>query len=205
MARMKIVRIRSCVQCGIVLGHKCISCVNHPERIPRTIEIYDWPIPLKVAECGCCGQFKCANRECRALPFWRFMQRNAGKNLAKKLFCGQTCSAANAGRSRDTRQEVACAYCKKTVVRKAYALKTFKHAFCKPECFFLYRALKRDEEKKIRDQDSLLQCVGACGGLITEHSKGPRNISFCKVCGVSRNDSVVVGSNSKSMRVSTLR
>ena len=59
MSTFKVQRIRSCVQCGDLLALKCKTCLKHPDRKPRVVELYDWPQVLKTAECGCCIQFQC--------------------------------------------------------------------------------------------------------------------------------------------------
>ena len=179
MNQFKVQRIRSCVQCGDVLALKCQVCIKHPDRKPRVVSIHDWPPILKTAECGCCIQIACQLTGCLN-KMWRQTNRygGAGKNVYARCFCSPVCASRAAAVTKTRGREVPCDWCRKTVFKKLYTIKSWKASYCDNTCYFLARkkrAYAERENRRLRQEDreeaaqrrALLHCV-KCSD-VTEH------------------------------------
>lgn len=201
MKTFRVQKIRSCVQCGDVLSLRCAGCVKHPERKPRVLEYYDWPEIIKTAECGCCIQIRCQLNGCTK-TMWRNVKHNReSRAVSKHFFCSPRCAGSSVGLSRVNRKKVPCAYCGTPVMKKMYDLKSFKNAFCHRTCYALYRSKTNHEESlaKFRDEEerALLQCLGKCRGMITEHHTPKKGPAKCTACGAQRDSGVAIAAGDK--------
>lgn len=184
MSVFKVQRIRSCVQCGDVLGLKCKNCIKHPERKPRVIDFYDWPEILKTAECGCCIQIRCQADGCGKLV-WRNAKHNrGGKAISKAFYCSISCSARSMAMARCKRQSVPCAYCSKMVVKKMFSLKTWVRSFCNNTCYFLFRAKTKHEAKMAAKEDEEARALLWCEKCrdVTDHDSTNLSKANCRPC-----------------------
>ena len=206
MSVFRVQRIRSCVQCGSVLGLKCGKCVKHPGRKLRVIELFDWPEILRTAQCGCCIEISCQLPGCKK-TIWKYIRLRGKekKSVARKLYCSNACAARAAGLSIKTRVRVPCAYCGKIVEKQQWALKLRNYVYCKQECHYLHvRQLAFDAKKDAREKENrgqgslaLLECWNGCKDitehvLISEPNRGTTNYKYrCNVCKKSRSASCV--------------
>lgn len=205
MSVFKVQRIHSCTQCGTVLGLKCKACVKHPDRKPQSIELYGYPTPLKVAECGCCVLLPCQRDTCKK-TFWRFVAKYKTRlTRAKGLYCSHLCSCLSMSESRKTRTAVRCAWheCSTMVERKLSQLSLFKHSFCRPDHKVLFYAKIRHDEiqalvKKMKsDMVGLLYCKKCVD--VTEHDTPTAGLSTCKIC-QSKRDAKILCNNKFALR-----
>lgn len=192
MSVFRVQKVRSCVQCGDVLALKCGACAKHPERRPRVLEVYDWPEVLKTAECGCCIKIRCQLEGCTQ-TMWRNIKHNrAGKAASRGSFCSIRCSARSMAAARVTRETVPCDWCARPVVKKSYALKTWKKSYCNRTCYFLRRAKDQHgaaEAKRLAAKEdsklAMLECRGRCR-TVTEHTTTGASSAMCRACGTAR-------------------
>lgn len=154
---LKVQKIRSCVQCGDVLAKKCDRCKAHSNRKPRVIEYYDWPEILAISPCGCI-KIACQLPGCHA-TMWRLKSKNrGGMSISKNFFCSVAHTSKFVASQRDKRQTVPCAYCGKLVVKKAFALKTWKESYCNQTCHFLQRAKRKHEAREASAKIQVMVC-----------------------------------------------
>lgn len=201
MSPFKIQRIRSCVQCGDVLGLKCMACVKHPNRKPKIVEVYDWPTILETCPSGDCLKISCQRPGCVG-TMWRSRSHTRGRKMKyETMYCSRECNIAALAKARDTRVTVPCGWhaCNAKVQRKASTLKTFKRAFCRPDHYFL--TLRREahdarEGKRLAEKGddgrSLMECEGKCSD-VTDHIQAGRSLAKCVPCGTVRSTRVAMG------------
>ncbi len=201
MSTFKVQRIRSCVQCGVVLGLKCKACVAHPTRKPKIVEVYDWPPILETCPSGDCLRIACQRPGCKKTMWRNRTHTRGGKMKYATMYCSQECNIAELARARDTRVEVPCGWhaCNTKVRRSASQLKNFKRAFCRPDHYWL--ALKKDahdakqaEHRASEGEDglSMMQCEGKCRGEITEHKQTAKHRAECLICRWERNSRIAI-------------
>lgn len=202
---LKVQRVRACVQCGDVLSKKCDKCKKHPTRQPRIIELYDFPAPLKVAECGCCILLRCQRPGCH-VTFWRSTKNNAvkGKSRHATFVCSGRCRSITANAGRKTSILLPCGWCEKPVSRQPAQIPLKRIVFCKPVCWYLYRTREAARRNAIKREPSLLdpaaadlQCEGKCRA-ITEHVEIAPNRYRCRTCSHVRSDVIKVPTGSRA-------
>lgn len=183
-ATFKVQRIRSCVQCGDVLGLKCKSCLKHPDRKPVVVEFFDWPEILKVAECGCCILIACQAPGC-VNRMWRHRKHERGGLTSSRSFiCSPKCGGKLLHITRSKRQQVPCAYCSKLVTKKQFTLKSWVRSFCNNSCYFLFRAKAKHEAQqaaKAKDAARALLWCEKCKD-VTEHDSPNIGSAKCLPC-----------------------
>lgn len=217
MTTFKIQKIRSCVQCGTILGHKCKSCVSHPDRKPKIIELYDWPKILETCPSGDCIKIQCQRDGCHGTMWRSLTHTKGGKMRSESMYCSRRCNCLVLAREKDSRVEVPCGWCSSPVLRKRSQIKTFKAAYCRPDHYFLAIRKNKHEEKEteiaMEENLALMECRGSCRD-ITEHrmaleatvpgGKRPNHGSFtaryrCLACGTSRDGKTIAVSAREAM------
>lgn len=193
----KVQRIRSCIQCKTILDIKCKACVNHPEREPKTIEVYDWPEILAIGPCKC-YKIACQRPGCTG-TMWRSRTHNrGGKARSAAMYCSQQCCCAMMAKEKDKREFNPCQWCRKPVLRKQSRIRASVYAFCSQEHYFLYRKkkafldLESKKAEKIKNKEkknesarlALLECRKC--NEITEHDSPLHGLATCKTCSTKR-------------------
>ena len=156
---IKIVRVRFCDQCGDPLAKKCKNCLKHPERKLKVVELYDFPTPLKVAECGCCILLQCQRPGC-SNTFWRYIKLRGKekKSRARNFVCGTTCAAAVANSCKAQKVAVSCSYCGKVKQIQPSVFKLRRHFFCSSEHHYLWQQKQSAEAIKQDERRAMVEC-----------------------------------------------
>lgn len=205
------VKIRFCSQCRSPLPQKCAGCLKHPDREPKVIELYDFPKPLKISECGCCVLLRCQRPGCTT-TFWRSTRNNVvkGRSRHATFICGGKCRAIMANAGRQTSVMLSCGYCKKQVKRQPAQIPLNRVVYCNPECWYKWlREQTEEDHKRILKQkaidafearrlaridrahalaidgDALLSCVNGCK-TETPHIYLSPTKALCSPCGKVR-------------------
>lgn len=192
MSVFKVQRIRSCTQCGVVLGLKCKACVAHPERKPRVVEYHNWPPILKTCECSCAVLIRCQRTGCTG-TMWRGRTHNRnGLSRSAALFCTRRCNLIALNATKDTRVEVKCGWhaCGQKILRRAAQLQTFKNAYCRPDHYFLAMRKAAHDAREAARRDANATDVGLlyCAKCrdVQEHATPKTGPATCGTCGARR-------------------
>jgi hypothetical protein len=193
MSTLHFQRVRFCTQCKEPLPKKCDRCLEHPERTPKVIELYDFPKILRTAECGCCVEISCQASGC-SKSMWRHVNKHykSGKWPAKTFCCSQRCAALTASMSRKTGMKVLCSCgCGQKIYKEMWALKMNRYVYANSEhCYKHRRQMAHDAKEEIETKVAYLQCLNGCvgdnGDKITIHSFLGKQKYKCDDCGKER-------------------
>lgn len=185
--KIRIIKVRSCGQCGEILSQKCPKCTKHPDRKPKIVTYYPLPKSSEVCACGQGVKVVCQIPEesrpsdCKRIA-WKSLSNAQRGRVIDDLFCGRHCASIATGLSRRKRQTVICSNpeCdrangrrKSFELRQCYILRnaTPDH-YCCTSCRWIHFRLKKLQEVKIEQVPILPKVVTA-----DEIRPLPRNIS----------------------------
>lgn len=182
MPTLHVQRLRFCSQCEEPLSDKCAKCLKHPNRKPRTIELFNFPEVIKTAECGCCVYIQCQRDPC-VNKFWRCVTKNyaVGKTQARKVVC-KSCAPLTGSDSRKiTSVSVQCSCgCGSKVSVQQAKFKVQRYSYVSKKHMYDHR---RQETFK-DEMAAAFICYGPkCHGEIQDHEwVGGRY--KCTACGI---------------------
>ncbi len=179
---MSIQRISYCTQCECPLPKKCSSCVKHPDRKPRIVEIFDAPPVLSINSCGCV-QIQCQRAGCHA-RVWRH-PRADGTLGNKNHFCSPACVRLVTAQAKVAQRVTApCSCgCGRTVTR-SNSLMRAKRVYFSQVCHFRHRVALKAAARRVKEADvQAFQCASPrCRGEITDHTRLASGLYDCVRC-----------------------
>lgn len=192
--RLEIVRVRWCVQCEGPLPKRCSSCVKHPDRKPRYVEVFGSPTIIRMAECKCCAEISCQRPTCKGT---RFERLDASRTLkdTKNYFCSKKCTAlitAEAKLAKRVHAVCSCG-CEREVVRPASNMRA-QRVYFSQKCHFEHRVKMQHAarmEKIKTAEDGYLQTLwcARCKD-VTDHTKRVSKLMQCVRCYLGRAENV---------------
>ena len=201
--KIRIIKIRSCSQCGYVLSQKCPRCVKHPDRKPTIIAYYPLADKAEVCHCGHGVKVECQVPDnlrptsCKKTVWKSIAQAKSGR-IWSELFCSKECAAIMTGIRKRSQSLITCSNPEcdrgaggtrnKFKIHQCRLKNTAEHHYCCNSCRAIGAAIFRFGKEKIDDFSiQMLTCNGITHrNKITEHSQIKNNLYECTECGERR-------------------